>query len=213
MRSKLATAALVGALGLTGVTAAVLVVPAVSYAATGDSTALDDRVAAIKDALAGLVTDGSLTQAQADEVAEVLAEQRLGGHGHGHGGPGGRLDLAAATEALGITADELRAAAEAGSTLSELAEEQGVDEDRLVDALVTAGEERLAQAVTDGRLTQAEADEKAADLEARITERLDQPIGFGRHGHRGGPPFGGPGEPSAEQPSAGPTTAPQSGPA
>lgn len=208
MRSKLATWALAGTLGLTGVAAAALVAPAASFAATGDSTALDDRVASIKDALKGLVSDGSLTQQQADEVAGVLAEQRFGGHGRG--GPGGRLDLAAATEALGITQEELRAAAQAGSTLGELAEQQGVGEDQLVDALVTAGRERLAAAVEDGRLTQAEADERGADLEARITERLDQPIRSGRHGHGGGH-RGGPGAdgPSAEAPSEEPTTTPQ----
>ena len=45
MRTKLATFALAGALGVTGVAGAALVAPAVSYAATGDSTALDARVA------------------------------------------------------------------------------------------------------------------------------------------------------------------------
>ncbi len=69
MRSKLATVALAGALGITGVVGAALVAPALSYAATGDSTALDDHVASLKDALEGLVSDGTLTQSQADEVA------------------------------------------------------------------------------------------------------------------------------------------------
>ncbi|MCY7365439.1 MAG: hypothetical protein LH469_09055, partial [Frankiaceae bacterium] len=66
MRTKLATVALAGALGLTGVAGAALLTPAVSYAATGDSTALTERVESVKEALAGLVTDGTLTQAQAD---------------------------------------------------------------------------------------------------------------------------------------------------
>ena len=38
MRTKLATFALVGALGLSGAAGATLLAPAVSYAATGDST-------------------------------------------------------------------------------------------------------------------------------------------------------------------------------
>ncbi len=48
MRSKLATVALAGALGITGVVGAALVAPALSYAATGDSTALDDHVASLR---------------------------------------------------------------------------------------------------------------------------------------------------------------------
>lgn len=192
MLSRLATGALVGAIGVTGLVGAALVVPAVSYAATGDSSALSNRVDRIKDALAGLVTDGTLTQAQADEVATTLAEKAPGplrGHRPGRG-----IHLAALEE-LGITREEVRAAAEAGATLAELAEEQGVSSEEVVDVLVAAQQDRLSAAVADGRLTQAEADEKAADLDARITESLDDPIrrGPGRgHGHHrrggGGPP-------------------------
>jgi hypothetical protein len=187
MRSKIATLALAGALGLTGVAGAALGAPALSYAATGDSTALEDRVASLKQALAGLVTDGTLTQAQADEVAATLAERGPSGGPGRHGGPGGRgglggPGLASALEDLGITSEEVRAAAEAGTTLAELAKQQGVSSDELVDALVAAGDERLDEAVAAGRLTQAEADEKAADLEARITERLDEPVRLGRGG-------------------------------
>ena len=61
------------------------------------------------------------------------------------------------------------------------------DQDALVDALVAAEKERLAAAVTDGRLTQAEADERAADLEARITEWLDKLCGPGGRGGRPAP--------------------------
>ncbi len=191
MRKKLGTFALAGALGVTAVAGAALVVPAVSYAATGDSTALQGRVTSIKDALKGLVSDGTLTQSQADEVASTLAEARP--EGLGHRGPGGRGPALEALASLGITADEVRAAADAGKTLGELAAEQGVSEEKVVSTLVAAAKERLAAGVADGRLTQAEADEKAADLQARITEDLDEPIrhrGHGPHGGRHGGPDG-----------------------
>ena len=185
MRTKLATYALAGALGLTGVAGAALVAPAVSYAATGDSTALESRVTSIKEALTGLVSDGTITQAQADRVASTLAQARPEGLGH-HGRGGGRGIHLEALDALGITAEEVRAAAEAGTTLAQLAQEQGVTQEKVVAALVAAGKEHLADAVADGRLTQAEADEKGADLQARVTERLDEPIRMtGRHGHHG----------------------------
>lgn len=191
MRTKLATFALAGTLGLSGAAGVALLTPAVSYAATGDSTAIGS---ALKQALAGLVSDGTITQAQADKVATVLEESRpmagpggpaRGGHGHG----AGRVDLSAAADALGMTEAELRTAAQDGKTLADLAEQEGVSEDALVDALVAAARERLAAAVTDGRITQEQADARAADLETRITESLDDPICRpGGRGPRGGGP-------------------------
>lgn len=203
MRNKLATLALAGTLGLTGVAGAALVVPAVSYAATGDSTALTERVSTIKEVLAGLVTDGTLTQAQADRVATTLAEARPegrgpgGGHHGGHGG--GQVGLAAAAEALGLTEDEVQTALRSGQTLADLAEQEGVEQAALVDALVAAAQEHLAGAVADGRLTQAEADERAETLRERITASLDEVRGPGRGhgGHHGGPLGQGPAQESA----------------
>jgi len=205
MRNKLATYALVGVLGLTAAAGAALVTPAVSYAATGDSAALESRVGAIKDALAGLVSDGTLTQKQADRVASTLAESRPKGLGRG-GGRGVHLE---ALSSLGITTEEVRAAAKAGTTLGQLAEDQDVSRDKVVSALVAAGKKRLADAVADGRLTQAEADEKSAGLQARVTEKLDDPIRQ-KGGHRGRP--GGPHaddkQPSPSTPTQAPTTSP-----
>ncbi len=185
MRSTLATVALAGALGLTGIAGAALVAPAVSNAASGDSAALVERVTSIKQALAGLVTDGTLTQAQADSVASTLAEAAPphGGHGWGRGHHGRGLSVAA--EALGLSVGELRAAAREGKTLAEVAAEQGVEQDVLVDALVAAAQERLATAVETGRLTQEQADARAADLETRISESLDEVHRPGGHRPRG----------------------------
>ena len=196
MRSKLTTVALVGALGLTGVVGGALVAPALSYAAAGDGTALEERVASLTSALEGLVSDGTLSQAQADQVATTLAERGpLGhrGHGGGLGGPGGGREVAAAAaEALGLTVDEVRTAAQDRLTLSELAEREGVAPSAVVDAMVAAAKAHLAEEVTEGDLTQAEADARAAELESRITASVDEPLrlgrgpgGHGRHGHHG----------------------------
>jgi hypothetical protein len=115
-----------------------------------------------------------------------LREHR--GHRHHGRGPG----LGAAAAALDMTVPELREALSAeGATLASVAEEQGVDVQVVIDALVAEAEEHLAQAVEAGRLTRAEADEKLADIEARITERVnsDDPgpgrgFGFGGPGRR-----------------------------
>ena len=145
--------------------------PALADDATGTSA-----VERITEALSGLVSDGSITQEQADEVAATLAESGLGGPG-GRGGHGPGMDLSVAAETLGLSEDELRTALEAdGATLAQVAEDQGVEVDTLVDALVAAGEERIADAVADGRITQEEADERLADLEARVTERVESAL-------------------------------------
>ncbi|MDP9430700.1 MAG: hypothetical protein M3Q47_18400, partial [Actinomycetota bacterium] len=94
MRRKLVVAAAAGALTLTGVAVAV---PALADTdpADGTSTSVVDRV---RDALSGLVDDGSITREQADEVASTLGATGFGGHG-GHGGHGGGRGLDAAAEA------------------------------------------------------------------------------------------------------------------
>jgi polyhydroxyalkanoate synthesis regulator phasin len=182
VRKKLIMATTAGALTLTGLAVAV---PALADTGTTRDAATS-VVERITDALSGLVADGSITQDQADEVATTLSESGIGGHGGHHGG---RLDLAAAATALGLTEEELRTALEPeGTTLAQVAEDQDVAVGTLVDALVTAGQERIAQAVEDGRLTQEQADERLADLEERVTERVnsaDRGPGGGRHGRDG----------------------------
>ncbi len=194
MRTKLATAALIGSLGLTGVAGAALLSPAVSYAATGAATAVSDRAASLASTLKGLVSDGTITQAQADKVASTLAAAAPargdGGPGHGRdGGGGGRVDQAAAATALGLSADALRTQLDAGKTLAQVADAQGVDQATLVKALVTSAKGRLADQVASGRITQAQADTRASTLQAEITEHLDDvclPGGGGPgHGPRG----------------------------
>ncbi|WP_369140327.1 hypothetical protein [Modestobacter versicolor] len=178
MRTKLIT---LTAAGLFAVGGAAVAVPALAATDSSDPAGTGtSRVERITEALAGLVTDGSLTQEQVDEVAATLdAADPGGGPGGGHGGgPGGGPGLEAAATALGMTEDDLRTALQAdGATLASIAEEQGVAVDTLVDALVAAAQERIAQAVTDGDLTQEEADERLADLEARVTERVDSSLG------------------------------------
>jgi lambda repressor-like predicted transcriptional regulator len=184
VRKKLVVAAAAGALTLTGLAVAV---PAVADTEDtgGTSSSVVDR---IKDALSGLVDDGSITQEQADEVATTLDGA---GFGH-HGGHGGWFGLETAAETLGMTEDELRTALEAeGATLASIAEEQGVAVDTLVDALVTEKQERIAEAVEEG-MPQDVADERLADLEERVTEWVNATHedgwrgGHGWWGHRDG---------------------------
>ncbi|MEZ5229105.1 MAG: hypothetical protein R2710_21280 [Acidimicrobiales bacterium] len=65
-----------------------------------------------------------------------------------------------------------------GSTLAEAAAAQGVGADELAAALTAAAEERLADAVADGKIDA----EKAAEIQARIAEQVQA--------HLDGPPPG-----------------------
>ena len=101
MRKKLIIATTASALALTGLAVAAPALADPDRPGATDSSAVER----ITDALSGLVSDGSLTQEQADEVASALNEAGLSGRG----GPHGRgLDLAAAATALGVGEDELR---------------------------------------------------------------------------------------------------------
>ena len=190
MRKKLLIAASAGVLTLSGLAVAV---PALADPSSTTAEAGASAVERIKSALSGLVSDGSLSQEQADEVATTLGDA-----GIGHGGPhgGGWFGLEAAATALGMTEDELHTALEAdGASLATVADAQGVSVDTVVAALTDAVKARVAEAVTDGRMTQEQADERLADLTEQITEWVqatdaDRPGWTGRgwgHGHGWGP--------------------------
>ena len=185
MRTKIATAALIGGLGLTG---GLLIGPGFASAADSTTTTtVSGRLAALKDALKGLVADKTLTQAQADKVATTL-DTALPHRGDGlrggrHGG--GALAPAVVAKVLGLTEAELHSQLEAGRTLTQIAAAKGISKATLIDDLVTAGEANLARAVTDGTLTQAQADVLKGTLKARVTAKVDR---VGRSGgeRRGG---------------------------
>jgi hypothetical protein len=189
MRKKIAVVALAGGIGLTG---GMLIAPSIATAAdTGSSTSVSGRLGALKDALKSLVTDGTLTQAQADKVATTL-DQKL--PRRGPGGPGGpgrmgmrggpaHLEPADVAKVIGITPAELRTQLEAGKTLAQIAAAKGMSKATLISQLVKAAEAELAKAVTAGRITQAQADTIKSTLTARITEKVDK-VGPGpRMGH------------------------------
>jgi lambda repressor-like predicted transcriptional regulator len=90
---------------------------------------------------------------------------------------------------LGMTSDQIWAARVQGKTLADLAKEKGVDTQKLVDALVASQKTMLDQAVTDNRLTQAQADKWLEWYKQAAALQLTEPYGpgFGMGGMRGGP--------------------------
>lgn len=215
MRIQGAGLVLAGTLGLTAMVGGVVLGPAVATAATTEESAgqaVGNRVERIKEALQGLVEDDTLTEEQRDRVATTLDEQLppgrghgpgKGGHGRGHG-KGGRIALDAAATTLGMTEEELVAQLRDGRSLADLAAEKGVAVEDLAAALTAAAEERLAEKVAEGELTQEEADAKKAELAERIAAAIERE-GFPGRGHG---PGGRPGAPEdeveapAEEPAA-----------
>jgi lambda repressor-like predicted transcriptional regulator len=108
--------------------------------------------------------------------------------------PGGPADgMSEIANLLGMTPDQVWAERVQGKTLADLASEKGVDTQKLVDVLVASQKTMLDQAVTDNRLTQAQADKWLEWYKQAAALQLTEPygLGFGFGGMRGGP--GGPG--------------------
>ena len=188
MNKKLVSISL-GAGLIVGSAAGLIAVPAVSGAQSTSSTTATapanrpDPSVRLNETLKPLVDAGTITQAQADAVIAALKadmpERGERGRG-GKGGPG--MDVAA--QALGMTADELQTALKGGQTLAQVAESKGVNVQVVVDALVASATNHINEEVASGELTQAEADEKLANVTERVTERVNNTRPEG--GPRGG---------------------------
>jgi polyhydroxyalkanoate synthesis regulator phasin len=168
---------------------------------------------ALKSRVDAAVDAGRLTEAQGEALKERIDEGqtpllfgalgRFGpGHAFGHLGHFDKLETAASY--LGLSEAELREQLRDGNTLAEIAKAEGKSVDGLVQALVRDAKTRLDQAVEDGRLTQAQADELAEDLEQRITDLVNGEIPERGFGHR----FGGFDRPFAPFGRFGPDRAP-----
>ena len=117
-------------------------------------------------------------------VGSVSAQTENTDGGTHRGGKHWRFGTAEAlTEVLGIDAETLRTKLKEGSTLADIAAEQGVEVSDVVDALVTAVTERAAEHDRD-----VDADELTAKITAMVNgerpERSEDPDGWQRH--RGG---------------------------
>ena len=198
-KNRLATYGLLAGLLGGGIAGVAFGAPGFASAQTADSSTTADlagrpnRGQFLADTLAPLVSDGTITQVQADAVIAALeAAKPAGGHRGGPGGPGrGPGNLEAAAGALGISADELRTALEGGQSLAEVARSKGIDVNQVVSALVADLQAHLAEHVAAGDMTQAEADEKLANATERIRAFVngEAPLG-GRHGFGGPRPDG-----------------------
>ncbi len=162
--------------------------------------------AGLEEQLTQAVADGSLTQVEADaklarfdaSAAEQMTSAGLDrgrgprGGGPGSGGLGGHVGgtqglIAATASVTGLTETEVRAAVQSGQTLSQVAEANGATSEAVIAAARMALETQLSTLVTDGRLTQVDADAKLASFDATAAEKLTQVLTFDRGPGRRGP--------------------------
>lgn len=112
---------------------------------------VDELQAAQKEAAAAALQEaveaGDLTQEQADEI---LTRQALAEYLDGE---------TLLSQALGISVDELQTYRQDGKTMTEIVEAEGTTATQVSDAYYTAFKAALAQAVSDGVITQVQADE------------------------------------------------------
>jgi hypothetical protein len=211
MRKSIAAASLAATLAVGGTAGMLLVGPGLAGAqtTTDTTTTADSGTAAqpsswVHDTLSGLVSDGTLTQDQADAVESALDAARPADLGH-HGGFG-HVDLSTVATTLNMSEDDLRAALDAGSTIADVAAQQGVDVQTVIDAVVADQQAHVADDVASGRLTQDQADQILADAAQRATDLVNGTAPAFAGGH-GGPGFGGPmGAPPAANGSSGTDT-------
>jgi hypothetical protein len=119
------------------------------------------------------LANGRISAARAAKLKERIAQGAICRPLGVHVQVAKRGMLRAAAGFLGLSARELRAQLP-GTSLAVLAQTQGKTVDALEDAMIAPAKERLARAVTSGRITQARADRALERLEqaaARLAQR------------------------------------------
>lgn len=140
-----------------------------------------DAVAAEKDVIERAVASGNLSRTQADQLEQRLTTDApfgplfggmggglgaAGGGGHGFtGGPvNGVNTLEAVASALNMKPADLSAQLQSGKSLADIAAAQNVDQAKVKKAIIDAAKAQIQREVGDGLITQAQADQRLADL-------------------------------------------------
>ncbi len=143
----------------------------------------------------------------------------FGGPGNGPRGPQDGLDFLriaetnqvhtfeVAAKAIGVSCPDLVKAVEGGQSLAQVATSKNVTAQTVIDALTAAEKTAVAQDVTEGLITQAQADRHTANIANRITQMVNNAGNGPREGRGpgpGGPGFGGQGPRDGNGPGNGP---------
>ena len=154
---------------------AVAVPSIVSAAESTASTRPGSITSYFKELLQGLVDSGKLSQTDADatlnsldeKIAEMKENRPEKSDGRFGVGRVGNLDLTEVASVIGLTEDQLKEQLAAGATLWKIAGNAG-KLDALKTAIIEKAQARLGEWVTDGRMTQQEADESLSALKEKV---------------------------------------------
>lgn len=141
------------------------------------------------DQIDDAVKAGKLTQAQANRLKQRI-EQAPGvpfaGRGFGHFGMHRHFLLGGAAAYLGLTQDQLRQQLASGKSLAQVAQARGKSVTGLEQAITADVKSRLDQAVSAGRITKAEEQQRLSQLSQALPQLVN-------HAPPQGPPPGPPG--------------------
>ena len=143
--------------------------------AGGSMGKMGDHGAELKTILAGLVTKGTITQAQSDAIsaavtaAQVAHEATMGADHAAMDANRVARDAAIAT-AIGKTTAAIQAELATGKSLGTVA---GANRGALITALVALETKEIDSAVTAGKMTAAQATTLKSNLTAHITAEVD----------------------------------------
>ncbi len=139
----------------------------------------------VHDALASLVSDGTITQAQSEAVQARLEDTATKLRGERRAAVAARRQdlVSTAATALGMTPADLKAEIKAGKTVAQVADEHHVDLQKVTDALTAEIDKAIDQAVTSGKIDQARADTMKSKVGPRVQAFLEQ---GGRRARTGG---------------------------
>jgi len=153
--------------------------PASSTAVPVASGPKAERTGPLDRALAKLVADETLTEAQAAKVEEAIKAEAKAGHSQHKGGHdkhrANRADrraelLAVIAKALGSSPDEVKVGLEDGRSVAAQAEAKGIDRQVVDDAVTKTLTDRIDAAVKDVELPA----DKAAKVKANLATAVDR---------------------------------------
>ena len=135
----------------------------------------------INSLLSSLVTNGTITQSQADAIAKSATDLRGAAKAMKEAN---RASLdAVVTSTLGISLDTVKSRMKAGESLAQIA---GAKKDALIAALTTEVNKQIDAAVAAGKVSAAQAATQKAKTTERVTKMVNNLKYKGYKGFKGG---------------------------